>query len=170
MRTYMWPRRSFQRSARYVWLRITRLRATPHAIAAGVAVGVFATFTPLMGLHVLLAAALAWSIRGNVIAAALTTVLGNPITFPFIWAGTLALGRFVLNEHPHESVPFELGDALAHLDFGAVWRPLLLPMSVGGAIAGAALGAIVYVVVRWLVGTMHSRKLQAALPAQGHNP
>ena len=35
-RVHMWPRRSLSRSLQYFWKRILRLRATPHAIAAGV--------------------------------------------------------------------------------------------------------------------------------------
>ena len=35
---------------------ILRLRASPHAIAAGVAAGVFASFIPFLGLHIIIAA------------------------------------------------------------------------------------------------------------------
>ena len=39
VRTAMWPRRSWSRSLAYVFKRIIRITATPHAIAAGVAAG-----------------------------------------------------------------------------------------------------------------------------------
>ncbi|WP_330448804.1 DUF2062 domain-containing protein [Paracoccus marcusii] len=41
-------------------------------------------FTPLFGFHFLSAAAVAWIIRGNVLAALLATFVGNPVTLPFI--------------------------------------------------------------------------------------
>ena len=58
-RTFFWPRRSFLRSAQYFIKRVLRLSATPHAIAAGVAAGVFASFTPFLGFHFVIAAGLA---------------------------------------------------------------------------------------------------------------
>ena len=85
----------------YFSKRILRLRATPHAIAAGVAAGVFAAFLPFLGFHILIAAALAWLIRGNILAAALgTAAVGNPLSFPLMWAATYAGGRVLLHAGP----------------------------------------------------------------------
>src|SRR5690606_9209209 len=101
LRVFLWPRRSFWRSAQYFAKRVLRLTATPHAIAAGIAAGTLASFTPYLGFHFIIAAAVAWVIRGNLIASALGTAVGNPLTFPFIWASTMAAGRFILyGSHP----------------------------------------------------------------------
>jgi len=43
-----------------------------------------------------MACALAWLIRGNVLASAFGTVIGNPWTFPVIWLSTYYLGNFIL--------------------------------------------------------------------------
>ena len=59
-RTALWPRRSFTRSVQYLVKRVLRLTATPHAIAAGVAAGVFASWMPFLGFHFVIAAALAF--------------------------------------------------------------------------------------------------------------
>ena len=59
--------------------------ASNYAIASGVACGAMVSFTPLLGLHFLLAIMFAFLIRGNLIAALTGTFVGNPITFPFIW-------------------------------------------------------------------------------------
>ena len=150
IRTALWPRRSLSRSAQYFAKRVLRLTATPHAIAAGVAAGTLASFTPYLGFHFLIAAGLAICLRGNVVASAFGTAVGNPITFPFIFAATLALGRFVLDGRQIESLePFVLGNALTHLDFRHIWAPYLLPMTVGGLILGTLAGVIVYLVTRW---------------------
>ena len=44
--------------------RIKRLPGTPQSIAAGVACGVAASFTPFIGLHFVLAALFAWLVGG----------------------------------------------------------------------------------------------------------
>ena len=152
VRTVLWPRRSFWRSAQYVAKRVLRLTATPHAIAAGVAAGVAASFTPYLGFHFFIAAALALVLRGNVVASAFGTIVGNPLTFPFIFAATLALGRFVLyGSHPVslEHANISTTQVYTRLDFQHLWQPFLLPMTVGGLILGAVLGVAIYLLTRW---------------------
>ena len=120
----MWPRRSLSRSLQYFWKRILRLRATPHAIAAGVAAGAFAAFLPFLGLHVLIAAGLAWVLRGNMIAAALgTAAVGNPLSYPLIWAATYAGGASCCIRTRRPSAPMHIGSQLRHMDFAALWHP-----------------------------------------------
>ena len=94
-REFLWPRTGWRRSAEYLRHRIARLRATPHAIAAGFACGAAIAITPLVGTHLVVAAALAWLIRGNIIASAIGSLLGNPWTYPFIWIWTYGLGRWM---------------------------------------------------------------------------
>lgn len=159
VRIMLWPRRSFRRSARYFVKRALRLQATPHAIAAGVAAGVFSSFTPFIGLHFLLAFVVAWPLRGNLVAAAFGTAVGNPITFPFIWGVTLQLGRSVLR---HDNVarvsPDDIGHLLMHLEFFSLWDPLLKPMLLGAALLGAAAALIAYFIVRMGVRTFHEQR------------
>ena len=95
LRTFLWPRRSFTRSAKYYSKRILRLNATPHAVGAGVAAGVFASFFPL-GFHFIIAGLVAWLIAGNLVAAALGTAFGNPLTFPFLWGASYETGMWTV--------------------------------------------------------------------------
>lgn len=83
---------------RYVVYRLRRLPDPAHKISRGIAVGVFTSFTPLFGLHFILAAVLTWIIRGNVVAALLATFVGNPLTFPLIAAVAMELGSIILGE------------------------------------------------------------------------
>ncbi|GAB5506548.1 MAG: DUF2062 domain-containing protein [Rhizobiaceae bacterium] len=150
IRTWLWPRRSVWRSTQYFVKRVLRITATPHAVAAGVAAGVLASFTPFLGFHFLIAAAVAIVLRGNVVASALGTMVGNPITFPFIFAGTLGLGRFLLyGRHPESLAPIDISSTLRHLDFAHIWQPLLWPMTLGGLVIGSLAGLTVYVLTRW---------------------
>lgn len=169
-RTALWPRRSFGRSVQYFMKRVVRLTATPHAIAAGVAAGVFASWTPFLGFHFVIAAGLAFLLAGNLLASALATGFGNPITFPFIWGGTHKLGNFLLGERRYK---FDHGDVnLVHhfkrVDwwdpwdvvqlFERLWHPFLKPMSLGAIPLGILTAAIFYAVTYWAVKSYQERR------------
>lgn len=159
MRTFLWPRRSFWRSAQYFVKRALRLRATPHAVAAGVAAGVFASFTPFLGFHFIVAAVLAWIIRGNLVASALGTGVGNPLTFPFIWGATLEAGKFILfGRHPEQVGPVHIGHMLWHLEFAQLWQPLLKPMAIGSLLIGIPVALVFYIVTRWAAATFRKQR------------
>lgn len=96
VREFVYPRKGWLRPFEYLGHRVRRLPDTPHRIALGVACGVFASFSPLFGFHLLLAAGLAWLVRGNVLASLLGTFFGNPVTFPFIATFSLGGGREIL--------------------------------------------------------------------------
>lgn len=92
----IYPRGGWRRAATYIWHRLRRLPDQPHRIGRGVAAGVFVSFTPIFGFHFLLGAIVAWLIGGNVLAALLATLVGNPVTFPFIAVGSVTQGREIL--------------------------------------------------------------------------
>jgi uncharacterized protein len=94
----VYPRGGWLRAFSYIIHRLRRLPDKPHRIARGVAAGIFVSFTPLFGFHLLIAAGLAWLMRGNMVAALLATLVGNPITFPFIMAASVELGHFLLHQ------------------------------------------------------------------------
>ncbi len=94
----LWPSVGFQRSFKYIGHRLGRLPGTPYRIAAGFACGAAVSFTPFIGLHFVLAALISLAVRGNLLAAAIGTVVGNPWTLPFIWAWLYASGRWLLGQ------------------------------------------------------------------------
>ncbi len=161
-RVWLWPRRSWLRSGQYVTKRILRLTATPHAVAAGVAAGAFTSFTPFMGLHFILAFVLAWVVRGNLLASALGTFVGNPLTFPVIWAATYNTGQFLLHNAETTAPPPEITVAMTNVMGAAfefngtaalnalqnIWEPILFPMLVGGTIIGVLFSIPLYFVTR----------------------
>ncbi|PVB63258.1 DUF2062 domain-containing protein [Labrenzia sp. 011] len=150
LRVAVWPRNSWARSTRYFGKRVLRLTATPHTIAIGFAAGAFASFTPLIGFHFLTAFALAYVLRGNLIAAALGTSVGNPLTFPFIWALTYKIGQWVLHGRAPRADPHQVHQQFQHglweRSFDALW-PMLKPMFIGAVPLGLIVGTISYVVV-----------------------
>jgi uncharacterized protein (DUF2062 family) len=162
LRVAVWPRRSWSRSLKYLAKRVLRLTASPHAIAAGIAAGVFASFTPYMGLHFMIGFIVAYVIAGNFIAAAMGTFIGNPISFPFIWAATYKTGNFILyGSFGGEGGPHEALSRLSHINFwkegfagildvaSSIWEPVLKPMSVGAIPLGITAGVIAYLITRW---------------------
>ncbi len=160
LRLLVWPRRSFSRSLRYGGKRILRITASPHAVAAGLAVGVFSAFTPFFGFHLIIAIVLAYFLAGNIAAAALGTTLANPLTLPFIWGSTFELGRFIMNGSIDDAPPVRLGRALETMRFDEIWTPLLKPMLFGSTILGAAFAVVVYFVTRFAVSAFRRRRIE----------
>lgn len=156
IKVYFWPRRSWTRSVRYVLHRVSRLRATPHAIALGFSAGVFASFTPFMGCHFIIAGLLAWMMRASILASALGTFVGNPITFPFIWIGAYQLGNWVLGEaNKFKQIDLSMSifqDTLDHL------LPLIKPMTIGGVPLGVLAGSVSYYLIKRVVDAYQAKK------------
>ena len=120
-RNFLWPRIGWNRSTKYVIHRVSRLRGTPYALAAGFACGAAISFTPFVGLHFLLSAALAWLIRANIIASAIGTVVGNPWTFPFIWVWIYKLGTWMwAMEHVYPVEKLDFAASFGHLVQGLI--------------------------------------------------
>jgi len=152
LRNMVWPEGGWKRYGQYILLRLNRLKGTPQEIAAGVACGVAISFTPFVGLHFVLAAITAWIVRGNILASALGTVVGNPWTFPFIWISVLYTGREILGmgDVPEIRVDFlhvfeGSMRALMSFDFSLFFQdiwPILWPMMVG---------CVPFYFVSWLV-------------------
>lgn len=158
-RIMFWPRRNHARSTRYVWKRVLRVRAKPHAIAFGFAAGAFASFTPFMGFHFILSFAIAWASRSSFISAGLGTAVGNPLTFPFIWAAALNLGRTIMGRsEANVGNPEGFMFALKNFGFGAVWDPYILPMIIGGVPLGLIAGTLFYFPIRSAARAFQARR------------
>lgn len=155
---WLWPRISWRRSALYYVKRILRLSGSPYAIAMGSAVGAAVAFTPFIGLHFLLTFLIAWPLRGNMIAGAIGTCIGNPITYPFIWAGTYQLGHLLLNLE-NRGAPMRLEEDLLHKSWDQLW-PILEPMTVGAIPLGLVMGFVVYLVVYKAVSAYRENRSQ----------
>lgn len=170
LRLALWPRRSWSRSIRYVLLRLKRLPSSPHKIALGCAAGVFAVFTPFLGVQLLLAGTLSLIFRGSVLASFLASFVGNPLTYPVIWFATFNLGNVLLGGTASAQLvdlrgkASALGDGVVALSPGAMataaeslW-PVLKPMVVGSVPLGGLAAAGAYVGVRRLIGVSQARK------------
>lgn len=150
LRVALWPRRSWGRSLRYIGKRVLRLSASPHSIAAGFAAGAMVSLTPFVGLHFILAAAIAFVTGGNLLASAFGTAVGNPLTFPFLWAASYRVGRWILGMRDEAEPPIDMSEGVFAHSFEAIW-PVLKPMLVGAVPLGILAWFIFYVLVRTTV-------------------
>ena len=87
-----------KRKLRFVYLKIIRLGDPPEIIARGAALGVLMGILPTFGLGGLLSLGLAFVLRANKAAAILGSLVMNPVTSPFFWGISAALGSFIMRE------------------------------------------------------------------------
>lgn len=158
VRNFFWPEIGYQRAAKYISHKVNRISGSPHAIALGFAAGAFASFTPLIGFHFVLAALIAWAIGGNMLASAIGTSIGNPLTFPFIWIITHNTGSFLLGQEGRDDISISAphaGMALMFSDpgrfFTELWaglEPVFFPMCIGAIPLGLSCGIFAYVLLK----------------------
>lgn len=160
----VYPRGGWKRAFEYVKHRIRRLPDTPEKIGRGLSTGVFASFTPFIGIHFVVAIALSKPLRGNYLAAVIGTWFGNPLTLVPISAASLHTGYFLLGHRPQErlieALPALFGGATADLwhNAKALFTPeraewgrlavfnqeVFLPYLIGCIIPGAIVATLVY--------------------------
>ena len=177
--------KGISRAIEYVGIRLKRIPDTPHKISLGMSCGIFASFTPLFGLHFLIAGLLSYLLRANVLASLIGTFVGNPITFPIITVFNIKLGEWILGSSEYSS-----GDGgkifEGFLDFifliyksffteGSIGENnvprmneflngVFIPYSLGGLILGIFIAVISYFLLRPLVATY--QKKRSALKAK----
>ncbi len=95
IKNLFWPCMGWVRLVSYYKHKIGRMRGSPDTIAAGFASGVAVSFTPLMGVHILLGLLLSSVVRGSLIASIFGTFVGNPWTFPIIWTAIYKTGIII---------------------------------------------------------------------------
>lgn len=174
---FVWPRGGWRRAGQYVLHRLRRLPDPPHRIGRGVAAGIFVSFTPVFGIHIFVALGIAWAIGGNLFAALLATLVGNPLTTPLIAVLSVSLGRWILGAEGYlgpQTIVSEIAHATGELGNNVLavvgsrppeWGHLrtffddiFLPYLVGGIISGLIAAAIGHYLTVPLVRVYHKRR------------
>jgi uncharacterized protein len=160
LREALWPRKGFLRPVRYFQKRIVRLTASPHAIAAGFTAGIVVSWTPFIGVHIVMAFVLAYFCAGNLVAAALGCLAaGNPVTYPFIWGITWEIGHLILgSEGGDKSGGIDLPALFHKLDLSQLWGPVLKPMLIGAVPPAVVSGLLVYGITYYGVKGFQARR------------
>lgn len=177
LKNMAYPDGGWQRAGNYVWHRLRRLPDTPERVAKGIAAGVLVSFLPLFGFHFVTAAALAWLLRGNILASLLGTFFGNPFTFPLIVVSAMETGSLLLG-HGHmvnpgrvmrgfKSTWDEIGanlhavitPAQANWDESrAFFADVFLPYMLGGTIVGSLVAVAAYFVSLPIIRAYRARR------------
>ena len=104
-------------------MKLYRIRDFPESVAIGLAWGVSVSFTPLLGLHLIICYSGTLIMRGNLIAATVRSVIGNPWTFPFFFYLAYKLGlNFIFS--PLDVYEFKLSFLIEN--FNKLFFPTLL--------------------------------------------
>jgi uncharacterized protein (DUF2062 family) len=126
----------------------------PHRVALSFAVGTAISFSPFLGLHLLLAVVISFLFRLNKVETILGTFVNNPWSVPFVYGGAYFLGAWMLGR---DLPPFSL-DLMVRPEF-------IVPLLLGCLVFMAAGGALAYLAA-W--GVM--RRLRRPVPAPEENP
>ena len=158
-KTSTWGR--FRKWLNHIHFRLVTIEASPHAIALGVAIGIFFGFTPLWSLKTLLSIAVAWLLAGNKIAAAISVQLHDLILpfMPAIYLWEYKIGFWIMYGHLPKRVSFRalaIREYVHWETFYSVGRPLLI----GSVVIGLPSALVVYWICRGLV-TRHRMKRAA---------
>jgi len=148
------------------WLAM--LDDTPHSIALGAAVGVFISFTPTVGLHMVLVVLLSLFIRMNRTAALASVWLNNPLTLIPVFFFNYLVGTWLLFRRPVGWADFDqaVRTALVYrhwyenawamfITLGRLTLEIAWPLWLGSVIVATAISVPTYFVVRWLATKYH---------------
>ena len=134
----------------------------PETVAASFALGVAISFTPLIGLHWIMALLLAFLLRLNKVDILLGTLVVNPLTLGPVSAVAIPLGRFLLNARRYaiRDLPWHQFFTISFWrESGRTMRAVGIQWGVGMFALSFLVGALVYV---FLVRAIRAHRARAA--------
>jgi uncharacterized protein (DUF2062 family) len=132
---------------------VFKVHDTPHRTALAFGIGLWLAFSPLLGLHTVMALAIAFTFRLSRAAMLLGVYTNNPWTLAPMylagtWLGCLLMG--VPADHLME-IDWEGSGREFYRRLLAAFRPFLWPYVVGNTVMGIVCGAVGYWVMRRLL-------------------
>lgn len=138
---------TLKQRSRETWQKLSHLDARPDQIAAGFSIGIVASFLPLNPSPIIVATAVAWLLKRNVLAAvagATMAILFTPL-LPLIWLAEYRLGKLIFpTQHPLTLDQARLWDVLQK-----GWDTYAA-MLVGSIIIATPVTLLTYLVVKLL--------------------
>jgi len=138
---------------RTAFRRLLAIDDPPERTALAFSIGVFIAFSPFLGLHTIVATALAFLFRFNKIAIYTGTFINNPfLTLVPIIIASYAIGAFILGRPlriPNEGLELLKsprifsGDYYRQL-FVQSWSNIVWPFSVGGMVLSVICSLLAY--------------------------
>jgi len=102
----------FKRRMRFIYLRTTRLRGSPHELALGVALGIGIGMLPIVPFHMLVALGAAFFFRASKIVAVAGTWICNPVTMYHIYKYGYKIGVVILGLDQHKRFLMPVTEAI----------------------------------------------------------
>ncbi len=135
------------------------LRDAPHAIALGIAIGVFFGFLPLWGVKTLVSLGAAWLLRANKIAAVVFVNLHDLLLpfMPFLMAWEFHIGNHLLGREPgtvSQLGHLQLHELLRWTTFAHFGEPIF----VGSLLVAPPLGFLSYWIALPIIKGWQSRR------------
>lgn len=142
----------------------------PHRLALALSVGVFIAFSPLFGLHIVMALFVAWAFRLNVTAVILGSLVNNPWTLAPIFGTSLWVGIKIWGLN--REIPPIQWENLALKTFLKQLAPYLIPFVIGTHLLGMIAAALTYVIAVPVITKARLRRQQrlaagASAPTHG---
>jgi uncharacterized protein (DUF2062 family) len=155
------------------WEELFRLKDSEHAIALGMAIGMFFGFTPLLGFKTLMAIGIARLVRANFLAAAIAVSLHDVFLplFPFLLRLEYEIGYWIMS-HPHEFAP-RLRLASHGVSLWFHWSTFLTvgrPLLIGSLFFAVPVGVLTYYITLVLLQRRKHRKQDGAAQAPPDPP
>lgn len=169
VRDYFWPKIGYARFFRYLYLRLKKQIGSTHSLAMGMSVGFGVSFTPFYGTHLVWIFLLCVALRGNFIAGIVSSFIGNPVTFPFLFAFSTITGNLLLGRSDFANfLGFFKGEPTQHtlnISFDALlgefFYDVFIPASFGGVIL-----CFLVVPLSYPINYLFVKEMQIAYKAQ----
>lgn len=150
--------------------RVVMLEDEPERIARGCAAGMATAYLPMLG-QTFAGMALAWVMRGSLLAAVPWSWITNPLTTLPLWYACYRIGAALLPGH--QAIGWErlrgLVDTVQAMEFldgllhsAEVLGGVFLPMLLGSVIVGAVTAVPTYYLVRRAVRAVQARRAARA--------
>ncbi|HNX26739.1 MAG TPA: DUF2062 domain-containing protein [Phycisphaerae bacterium] len=137
--------------------RVLSLDDTPHRIALGVAIGIFVTWTPTIGIQMALTVALCFLFRANKLVGVPFVWISNPVTIVPVYYPNYVVGCWMLGKKAdawnliEQAFQFNGGWWDTTVNWFTSIMKIFWELWLGSIIVGGALGIISYFVIYWLV-------------------
>ena len=151
---------------RAAFRRLLAIDDPPERTALAFSVGVFIAFSPLLGLHTILATLIAFLFRFNKVAIYLGTYINNPfLTLVPIILASYAIGAFLLGRPlrmPPEGIellknPHLLTGAYYRQVFAHSWY-IVAPFAIGATVLSVVCSLLAYPVTLWALRSYRRRR------------
>lgn len=156
------------KTERFFVYRVLSINDSPHRIALSVAIAIFITWTPTIGLQMMLTVAVCFLLRANKLVGVPFVWISNPLTIVPIYGPNYLVGCWALGNPPTDAweklVKAGTFSTGGWIDRAGAWfdaaKPIFLELWVGGIAVGLVLGIITYFVVYRMV-VVYRAKLKA---------